>query len=76
MAALHDVANGEDSVSWNRETMTKANGLLAAVEKFSFVLYLMAVFQILSYIRGLTVLVQQRSLDIVQGIWFKMYKNS
>ncbi len=46
MAALHDFANGEDSVSCNRETMTKANSLLAAIEKLSFVQYLMAVFQI------------------------------
>ena len=33
--ALSDIAYGEDSVSWNRETITNANSLLAAIEKFS-----------------------------------------
>lgn len=68
VAAVRDIAYGQDSVSWNRETMTIANGWLGTTEKFSFVLTLMVVFQILSYIRGLTVLLQQKSLDIVRGI--------
>ena len=68
VVALRDIAYGEDSVSWNRETVSDANGLLSAIEKFSFLLILMVVFNVLSYIKGLTVLLQQRSLDIVQGI--------
>ena len=66
--ALSDIAYGEDSVSWNRETITNTNSLLAAIERFSFVLALVVVFNVLAYIRGLTVMLQQRSLDIVQGI--------
>ena len=31
--ALSDIAYGEDSVSWNRETITNANSLLASIEK-------------------------------------------
>ena len=68
VVALHDIAYLEDSVSWNRETISDANDLLSAMEKFSFLVTLMVVFNILSYIKGLTVLLQQRSLDIVQGI--------
>lgn len=65
---LHDIAYGEDSVPWNRDTVNDANGLLSAIEKFSFLLMLIIVFNVLSYIKGLTVLLQQHSLDIVQGI--------
>ena len=65
--ALHDIAHGEDSVFWNRDTVSVANGLLSTIEKFSFLLTL--VFNVLSYIMGLTVLLQQQSsLDIVKGI--------
>ena len=67
IGALSDIAYGKDSVSWNRETVSDANGLLLAIEKFSFLL-LVVVYNILSYIKGLTVLLQQRSIDIVQGI--------
>ena len=66
--SLHDIAYREDSVSWNRDTINDANGLLSAIEKFSFLLTLIVVFNALSYIKGLTVLLQQRSLDIVRGI--------
>ena len=66
--SLHDIAYGEDSVSWNRNTINDANGLLSAIETFSFVLMLIVVFNVLSYIKGLTVLLQQQSLDIVRGI--------
>ena len=68
IGALSDIAYGKDSVSWNRETTSDANGLLSAIEKFSFLLALVVVYNILSYIKGLTVLLQQRSIDIVQGI--------
>ena len=68
IGALSDIAYGKDSVSWNRETVSDANGLLSAIEKFSFLLTLVVVYNILSYIKGLTVLLQQRSIDIVQGI--------
>lgn len=66
--SLHDIAYGEDSVSWNRDTINDADGLLFAIEKFSFLLTLIVVFNVLGYIKGLTLLLQQRSLDIVQGI--------
>ena len=67
--ALHDIAHGEDSVFWNRDTVSVANGLLSTIEKFSFLLTLVVVFNVLSYIKGLTVLLQQQSsLDIVKGI--------
>ena len=68
IGALSDIAYGKDSVSWNRETTSDANGLLSAIEKFSFLLALVVVYNILGYIKGLTVLLQQRSIDIVQGI--------
>ena len=68
IGALSDIAYGKDSVSWNRETVSDANYLLSAIEKFSFLLTLVVVYNILSYIKGLTVLLQQRSIDIVQGI--------
>ena len=38
------------------------------MEKFSFLLTLVVIYNILSYIKGLTVLPQQRSIDIVQGM--------
>ena len=41
--SLHDIAYGEDSVSWNRDTINVANGLLSAIEKFSFLLTLIVV---------------------------------
>ena len=50
--SLHDIAYGEDSVSWNRDTINDANGLLSAKEKFSFLLTLIVVFNVLSYIKG------------------------
>ena len=39
MPALDDIAYNSDVLSWNRDTMRDANGLLAAIEKFSFVLH-------------------------------------
>ena len=70
IGALSDIAYGNDSDSWNRETMHDANGLFSAIEKFSFLLTLVVVYNIHSYmyIKGLTVLLQQRSIDIVQGM--------
>ena len=38
------------------------------MEKFSFLITLTVVFNVLGYVKSLTVLLQQRSLDIVQGI--------
>ena len=75
--ALHGIAYGENSVSWNRVTVNDANGLLSAIEKFSFLLTLMVVFKVLHYIKGMTVLLQQRSLDIFRELnWFRMCRNS
>ena len=68
VSSLQDIACGEDSVSWNWETVADASSLLAAIEKFSFILSLVTVYNILSYIRGVTVMLQQRSLDVIQGI--------
>ena len=36
IGALSDIAYGKDSVSWNRETVSDANGLLSAIEKLFF----------------------------------------
>ena len=47
--ALHDIAHGEDSVFWNRDTVSVANGLLSTIEKFSFLLTLVVVFNVFSY---------------------------
>ena len=33
IGALSDIAYGKDSVSWNRETVSDANGLLSAIRK-------------------------------------------
>ena len=68
MQSLHDIACGEDCVPWNRDTINDANSLPSAVEKFSFLLTLVVVFNVLGYIKGLTLLLQQRSLDIVHRI--------
>ena len=38
VVALRDITYGEDSVSWNRETVSDGNGLLSAREKFSFLI--------------------------------------
>ena len=66
--SLHGIAYGEDSVSWKRYNINDANGVQCAIEKFSFLLTLIVVFNVLSYVKGLTVLFQQQSLDIVWGI--------
>ena len=66
--SLHDIAFKKDSITWNRETISNANGLHGAIEKFYFILSLVVAFKILGYIRGVTIMLQKRSLDIVQGI--------
>ena len=67
--SLRDISMMEDSVKWNRETIQSATGLLGCIEKFSFVISLVVVFNTLCYIKGLTVLLQRlESLDIVKGI--------
>ena len=54
--SLHHIAYGEDCVPWNRDTINDANGLLYALEKCSFLLTLVVVFNVPSYIKGLTLL--------------------
>ena len=44
MPALDDIAYNSDVLSWNRDTMRDANGLLAAIEKFYF-FYTLCCFQ-------------------------------
>lgn len=66
--ALSDIAHKQDSVSWNNSTISDAYGLLAAIEKFSFLVTLVVVQNVMSYIKALTKLLQGRSLDIVHGI--------
>ena len=58
-AIIGDIAYGNDSVSWNRETASDANGLLSAIVNLSFLLTLVVVYNILNYIKSLTVLLQQ-----------------
>ena len=65
---LSDIAHNQDSVSWNNNTIRDAYGLLAAIEKFSFLVTLVMVQNLMSYIKALTKLLQGRSLDIVYGI--------
>ena len=57
--SLHDIAYGEDSVSWKRHGMNDANGLQTVTEKFSFLLMRRVVFNVLNYIKDLTVLFRQ-----------------
>ena len=45
LCALSDIAHKEDSVPWNNDTVRDANGLLATVEKFPFLLTLVVVLQ-------------------------------
>ena len=61
--SLSDIA-----VKWNRETVKDATGLLVAIERFPFLIILIVVFNVMSYIKGLTVLLQLRSLDIVKAM--------
>ena len=49
-------------MKWNRETIQSATPLLRCIEKFSFVISLVVVFNTLCYIKGLTVLLQLESL--------------
>lgn len=65
--SLSDIAYKEDSVECNNDSIKNANGLLAAVEKFSFLLMCVVVQNIMSYIKGITKLLQESSLDIVMG---------
>ena len=65
---LRYIAHAEDTFSWNKETAIDADNLLPVIGKFSLVEILVIVFKILSYIRGLTVLLQNRWLDIIRGM--------
>ena len=54
--------------NWNRDTVNNASGLLMAIEKLSFLITLVAVQNVMSYIKSLTKLLQKHSLDLVQGM--------
>ena len=66
--SLVDIAEGGNTVTWSRDTVNNASGLLVAIEKFSFLVTLVVVQNVIGYIKGRTKLLQERSLDIVQGI--------
>ena len=51
--SLSDTAYKEDSVECNNDSIKDANGLLAAVEKFSLLLTCVVVQNIMSYINGI-----------------------
>ena len=52
----------------DNDTIKDANGLLAAVETFSFLATLAVVKNIMSYLKSITKLLQEQSLNIVHSI--------
>jgi len=55
-------------VQWNRKTIADACGLLSAVEKGSFLVALVIGCSVLNYIKGLTVMLQESSIDITRAM--------
>ena len=66
--ALDDIATRQDSVSWNAESIKNASCLLVSVSKFDFLFSLVICANILGYIKGLSIKLQGRSLDIIEAI--------
>ena len=66
--SLRDIALKEDTVQWNRKTIADASGLLSGIEKGSFLVALVIGYNILNYIKGLTVMLQQSSIDITRAM--------
>ena len=50
VSTLHDIAYNEDSMSWNRDAMKDANGLLAAFEKTSISFCSCSGLQVLTHV--------------------------
>ena len=66
--SLADIAEGKVSVNWSSDTVKDACGLLAAIVKFSFLVTLVVVQSVMGYLKTVTKLLQERSLDIVRDI--------
>jgi hypothetical protein len=61
------IDNVELPVSWDRETRTKAQGLLSIMKSSSFLIAFVTMKNILEIIKPLTVKLQKRDLDIVDA---------
>ena len=55
-------------MSWNAESIKNASCLLVSVSKFDFLFSLVICANILGYIKGLSIKLQGRSLDIIEAI--------
>jgi len=65
---LRDFALKKDPVQWNRKIISGANVLLSALEKQSFLVALVIGCNVLNCIKGLTVLLQESSIDITRAM--------
>ena len=52
---------------WDRETKTKATGLLTAITTFEFICNFMIAYKYLSHLAGVTVQLQSTLLDILDA---------
>ena len=63
---LEEIANSSPT-DWNSETRSDAQSFFLAIFRFSFVVALVLTEKVLSYVRGLSVKLQGRYLDVVRA---------
>ena len=66
VSCLEEIMNNAKS-DWNRETRSDANSYLLALSQFSFVVALHVTERVLSYVKGLSVKLQGKSIDVVHA---------
>ena len=66
--SLRDMTLKGDTVQCNRKTIADANDLLPATEKGSFLVALVIGYNVLNYIKGLTAMLQESSIDITRAM--------
>ena len=59
--------NGSREWSWDLESITKANGFLHNITSFQFLVAASIAMRLLSFLRGVTIKVQKRSIDILSS---------
>ena len=59
--------NTSSEWSWDSESITKANGFLHNITSFQFLVSASIAMRLLSFLRGVTVKLQKRSIDILSG---------
>ena len=66
VSCLEEMVNSTQS-DWNRETRSDANSYLLALSQFSFIVALHVTERVLSYVKGLSVKLQGRSIDVAHA---------